>query len=64
MDWRYTGQSYHGNVASYYGEMQRFIEEECRMVGSFPSPVYGMRISRYTGTEKWQVRVYRVLPGR
>ena len=34
------------------------------MVGSFPSPVYGMRISRYTGTEKWQVRVYRVLPGR
>lgn len=50
----------YGNVASYYQDMQQFLAENCRPIGSFESPVYGMRITRYMGRKPWQVQVYRV----
>ncbi len=51
----------YGNVASYYGAMQQFLAEKCRPVGSFESPIYGMRITRYMGRDPWQVQVYKVI---
>ncbi len=51
----------YGNVHEYYDEMQDFLEKKCVPEGEFESPVYGMRIVRYSGTRTWKVRVYRVL---
>jgi len=51
----------YGNVYEYYPEMQHFLTENCRYLGEFTSPVYGMRITRYSGTEEWKVRVYEVI---
>ncbi len=50
----------YGNVASYYEDMNRFIEQRCTEAGSFVSPVYGMRIIPYSGTGKWKITLYRV----
>ncbi|MFP4618975.1 MAG: ArnT family glycosyltransferase [Spirochaetaceae bacterium] len=50
----------YGNVTGYYKEMKEFLEEECTVAGSFSSPTYGMRITRYSGTRPWEVTVYRV----
>lgn len=50
----------YGNVAAYYEEMKAFLDEECRLVGSFNSPVYGMRITRYSGTQPWPVKIYKI----
>jgi len=41
--------------------MQDFLEKKCVPEGEFESPVYGMRIVRYSGTRPWKVRIYRVL---
>lgn len=51
----------YGNVHEYYHEMQEFLEKNCVPEGEFESPVYGMRIVRYSGTRPWRVRIYRVL---
>jgi len=51
----------YGNVHEYYDEMQDFLEKKCVPEGEFESPVYGMRIVRYSGTRPWKVRIYRVL---
>lgn len=50
----------YGNVAAYYEDMQQFLAANCRPVGSFESPIYGMRITRYMGRKPWRVNVYRV----
>ncbi len=50
----------YGNVTSYYEEMKSFLSKHCVEEGSFSSPVYGMRITRYSGREDWKVTVYRV----
>ncbi len=50
----------YGNVAAYYDDMQRFLHDDCVAVGSFASPVYGMRIVAYSGTRAWKVTLYRV----
>lgn len=50
----------YGNVAAYYGDMQRFLQENCDAVGSFDAPVYGMRIVAYSGKRSWKVTLYRV----
>lgn len=50
----------YGNVTAYYEDMQAFLTDRCTEVGSFSSPVYGMRITRYSGSRNWKVRVYRV----
>lgn len=51
----------YGNIHEYYHEMQEFLEKKCVLEGEFESPVYGMRIVRYSGTRPWRVRIYRVL---
>ncbi|MFP4564137.1 MAG: ArnT family glycosyltransferase [Spirochaetia bacterium] len=54
----------YGNVWLYYEEMNRFLDEECTVIGEFTAPIYGMRIVRYIGDEDWKVRIYRVNPHR
>ena len=51
----------YGNVAAYYEDMQQFLAANCRPVGSFESPIYGMRITRYMGREPWRVQVYKII---
>ena len=50
----------YGNVYGYYHEMQLFLKEKCEPAGEFRSPVYGMRITKYSGTRDWKVKVYKV----
>ena len=63
MDFIYTNRPVfnilYGNLSPYYGDMQRFLEENCSLIGSFESP-YAMRIVQYSQREAWEVRVYRV----
>jgi len=54
----------YGNVAAYYDDMQRFLRQDCVAVGSFDSPVYGMRIVAYSGKRDWKVTLYRVKRSR
>lgn len=54
----------YGNVAAYYGDMQRFLKRNCIAVGSFDAPVYGMRIVAYSGKRNWKVTLYRVKRSR
>lgn len=63
MDFIYTNRPVfnilYGNLAPYYGDMQRFLAERCSLIGSFTSP-YALRIVQYSQREDWDVRVYRV----
>ncbi len=63
MDFIYTNRPVfnilYGNLFPYYGDMQRFLGEDCSLIGSFESP-YAMRIVQYSQREAWEVRVYRV----
>lgn len=63
MDFIYTNRPVfnilYGNLSPYYGDMQRFLEENCSLIGSFESP-FAMRIVQYSQREAWEVRVYRV----
>lgn len=47
---------------TYYEDMKIYLENECRLVGQFPAPVYGMRITSYMGKKDWAVKIYRVEP--
>jgi 4-amino-4-deoxy-L-arabinose transferase-like glycosyltransferase len=51
----------YGNIVPWYREMQEFLRNRCTLTGQFDSPWYGMRITRYIGTQPWKVRVYRVV---
>lgn len=44
----------------YYDEMKAFIKSNCELVHQFSDSYYGIRIVRYMGIKKWQVRIYRV----
>ena len=50
----------YGNVTAYYREMRSFLADNCEEIGTFSSPVYAMRITRYSGQKDWAVKVYRV----
>lgn len=49
----------YGNLSPYYGDMRRFLDENCTLAGAFDSP-YAMRIPKYMYDKEWEVRVYRV----
>jgi len=50
----------YGNIYLYYADLQRFLDEECRLVHKFTNKTYGMRIVRYIGEEDWKVKIYKV----
>lgn len=50
----------YGNVARWYLPLENFLKERCSLIGEFPSPGYGMRISAYRNDRPWYVRVYKV----
>ncbi|MBN1837628.1 MAG: hypothetical protein JW820_17355, partial [Spirochaetales bacterium] len=54
----------YGNLAPYYGQMQRFLSERCELVARYEEPVFAMRIVAYQGRYPARLRIYRVLaPG-
>jgi hypothetical protein len=50
----------YGNIYLYYADLQRFLDEECRLVHEFTNKTYGIRIARYIGKENWKVKIYKV----
>lgn len=51
----------YGNVNAYYDDMKNFLSDRCEEIGTFSSPVYGMRITRYSGRRNWITKVYQVV---
>lgn len=45
----------------HYEQMENFIQNKTREIGSFENPLYAMRISRYSGTYPWKTTVYEVV---
>ncbi len=52
----------HGNIAPWYPELRRFLEERCVLAAEWEEPVFAMRMVAYSGRGPWRFAVYRVLP--
>jgi hypothetical protein len=50
----------YGNVYPYYENMKNFFDNSCIAVGTFTSPVYGMRIVRYIEDKEYNITIYKV----
>jgi hypothetical protein len=50
----------YGNLYPYYGQMQEFLDQRCRLIYEFNSP-YAMRIVRFSYEREWPVRIYEVI---
>jgi len=53
----------YGNLYPYYDEMQEFLTEQCELVGTYPEPVYAMRLISRMSTADARLRIYRVVAG-
>jgi 4-amino-4-deoxy-L-arabinose transferase-like glycosyltransferase len=50
----------YGNLAGCYREMKRFLNDECREIGSFTDRIYGMEIPGYPSEKAGKIVVYQV----
>jgi hypothetical protein len=50
----------YGNLSGCYREMKRFLNDECREVGTFTDRDYGMEIPGYPSKRAWRIVVYQV----
>lgn len=50
----------YGNVSTYYKDMEDFLERNCQLVYEFNDPVYSMRITQYTNTKLWTIKIYKI----
>lgn len=50
----------YGDDNFYYDDLNKFIDTNCSLVGSFNHPVYGMRIVQYMHDYPWEIKVYKV----
>jgi 4-amino-4-deoxy-L-arabinose transferase-like glycosyltransferase len=50
----------YGNLYPYYSEMQKFLNEESKLLKEFNNSSYAMRIVSEIGKNNWSVKIYKV----
>jgi len=48
---------------NYYEEVTSFLKEEAKLIKTFESPTYAMRIAKYVNTYPWEVKIYKIKEG-
>jgi hypothetical protein len=48
---------------NYYEEITSFLKEEAKLIKTFESPTYAMRIAKYVNTYPWKVKIYEIKEG-
>jgi 4-amino-4-deoxy-L-arabinose transferase-like glycosyltransferase len=51
----------YGNLYPYYNNMQKFINNNTKLVYEFTDSTYAMRIVSYIGKKNWYVKIYKVI---
>jgi dolichyl-phosphate-mannose-protein mannosyltransferase len=51
----------YGNLYPYYEDLQAFLAEDCELVGSYPEPIYAMRLVSKMPDSGATLRIYRVV---
>jgi hypothetical protein len=48
---------------NYYNDITNFLKHESRLIKTFQSPTYAMRIAKYVNTYPWEVKIYKIKEG-
>ncbi|HYH02326.1 MAG TPA: 4-amino-4-deoxy-L-arabinose transferase, partial [Bacillota bacterium] len=64
LDWFYQNRPafnyVYGNMTGYYEDLQSFLKNNCKKVGSFVEPIFGFEAARFPTSNSWEVIVYKV----
>jgi len=51
----------YGNIYPWYEDMMEFIKTDCKIIGTWSEPVFGMRITSYMGKYGGNISIYKVI---
>ena len=51
----------YGDVSNYYNDLIKFIDEKTEYIAEFNSKDYGIRIVKYMGEDRWNIRIFKVI---